>query len=302
MSLDKHVGGIPPVEDEVELEHFDLRLIAEHFERLEELLDACPIKIYAASYTKHPWPYRLQHAGECYDATFSRSNHRLLDSGFDNPELDNEDVLAKAVDRDATEVVAKDYVGDQDRTTASLEEFVELHDPDVHPPAYVPLQPPYDEHFHDVAGLVDDSHLSHRYMLGGLAKETNLHPYRPTPAVRVQQARDFRDAAGYDVLAHGLGWGLQPELVVELRRNPELLDQLDNSGPSQTVRGGDVILDRTWKERDYDLCSGGYRNLIGGTGEIFVLIQAVQQLTEYTTDYDDESAHPSQSGLGGWGA
>ena len=260
--------------DESELDTFDAGLALGYFRRLEVLLDACPVTIYAASSLKHPWPYRLQNAAECYPASFWRSQDRILDSAIGH-DLTNEEVLSHAVERHATAVVAKDHLHDQQATTESIREFLDLHDPDVHPRAYIPLQPPYDEHVETVYPIIEASHLDHRYMLGGLAGGS--------PEDRIDELLAFRDAVGEEPTAHGLGWGLDDRLVQTVREEPALLDSVDNSSPSQAVQNGQV-LDKHWQARDCPNVDGQYQNTVGGTWEFAMLVQATHRLTEFNDD------------------
>lgn len=295
-----------------ELSVFDDGLVLGYFRRLEVLLDACPIDVYAASSLKHPWPHRLQNAAECYPASFWRSQHRLMDSAIDAPELTNRDVLDHAVERHATSVVAKDYLPfdayDEDdltdeqlealadlrseysdnveATTASIREFARIYDADEHPPAYVPLQPPYDEHVTEVAPIVDDSALDHRYMLGGLAKAA--------PKRRIEELLAFRSEVGEEPVAHGLGWGLDDELVSTLREEPGLLDSVDNSSTSQALRNGRVI-DKHWRSRAFAIVDEGqYLNATMGAFEFASLVQGVHRLTRFNEEFE---GIPEQSGI-----
>lgn len=274
--------------DPDELDVFDPGLVLGYFRRLEVLLDACPLDIYAASSLKQPWPYRLQNAAECYPASFWRSQERILDSAI-GEDLSNEDVLAHAVERHATAVVAKDYLHDQATTTESIREFVDAHDPDRHPRAYIPLQPPYDEHVTEVFPIVEESHLEHRYMLGGLANAD--------PARRIDELLAFRTEVGDDPVAHGLGWGLDDDLVATLREEPGLLDSVDNSSPSQAVQN-DQILDKHWRAKDCRHVDGRYQNAVGGTFEFAMLVRAAHRLTEFNDDFENAD---EQAGLGDFG-
>lgn len=262
-----------------EIDTFDVGLSLGYLRRLEVLLDACPVRIYAASSLKHPWPYRLQNAAECYPASFWRSQDRILDSAI-GTDISNADVLAHAVERHATAVVAKDYLHDPERTTQSIREFVEIHDPEEHPRAYIPLQPPYEEHITAVYPLVEDSHLDHRYMLGGLA---TAHPSR-----RIEELLAFRRAIGPGPEAHGLGWGLDDDLVSVIRDEPALLDSVDNSSPSQAVQN-DQVLDKHWQARPCPLVDGRYQNTVGGAFEFAMLVQATHRLTEFNDDFETVS-------------
>lgn len=271
------------------LELFDPGLALGYLRRLEVLLDACPIRIYAASSLKHPWPFRLQNAAECYPASFWRSQDRILDSAID-ADLSNEYVLAHAVDRHATAVVAKDHLHDQQATTESIREFVDLHDPEQHPRAYIPLQPPYDEHIQTVYPIIEESHLPHRYMLGGLASAS--------PERRVTALVAFRAAVGADPVAHGLGWGLDDTLVAAVRDEPALLDSVDNSSPSQAVQN-DNILDKHWRAQSCPHVDGHYQNAVGGAFEFAMLVQATHRLTPFNDD--DFEQLGEQSNLGEFG-
>lgn len=300
-----------------ELQHFDADLVLGYYRRVEALLDACPIDIYAASSLKHPWPYRLQNAAECYPASFWRSQHRIYDSAIAHPGISNADVLSGSISKHGTAVIAKDYLPfdayDEDEldgedvralenlrrvftdhreaTTASIKEFVQIHAPDRHPPAYIPIQPPYDDHLDDVYPIVEDSHLDHRYVLGGLKDAS--------PARRIDQLLDFRSRVGDGSVAHGLGWGLGDELVRFLRDEPALLDSVDNSGPAQAIQNGKV-LGRHWRSNDCPQVGGEYQNSIGGAYEFATLLSGAQRLTEYNNDYDDDV---QQTGLSEfWGA
>lgn len=289
-----------------ELTVFDPRLILGYYRRLEAILDACPVDIYAASSLKHPWPYRLQNAAECYPASFWRSHNRILDSAIGSPELSNQDVLDHAVERHATAVVVKDYlpfeIYDDDQqdalptvdnhveaTTESIFEFIELHDPDVHPPAYIPLQPPYDKHVRAVWDAVDRSHLEHRYMLGGLKDAT--------PKERINALLAFRSEVGPEPIAHGLGWGLSDELVRFLREHPGLLDSVDNSGPSNAIQS-DAVLDKHWQANDCKQVDGQYQNTIGGAFEFAMLLSGAHRLTKFNDDFEDV---PKQRTFGEFG-
>jgi hypothetical protein len=290
--IDRH-GRVAKHPDEfaataAELNIFDPGLVLGYFRRLEVLLEACPVDIYAASSLKHPWPFRLQNAAECYPASFWRSQERILDSAI-GEDLSNAEVLEHAIERHATAVVAKDYLHDREATTESIREFVGLHDPDRHPRAYIPLQPPFDEHVRDVYPIIEDSHLQHRYMLGGLANAP--------PARRIDELLAFRAEVGDDPVAHGLGWGLDDELVAAVRDEPSLLDSVDNSSPSQAVQNNQ-ILDKHWRAKPCAHVDGRYQNTVGGAFEFAMLVRAAHRLTEFNEDFADSG---EQSGLADFG-
>lgn len=283
--------------DPGDLEHFNPHLVLGYFHRLELILKECPVEIYAASSLKHPWPYRLQKAGDCAQASFWRSQHRILDSNIMDPTLTNEEILAEAIEKEAHQgVVAKDYLpfemydrgkydlreitGADDHweaTKESIREFISLHDPDDHPPAYIPLQPPYADSITEIRPFVQESHLEERYMLGGL-KDAK-------PAERLNQAEEIREIIGDEPILHGLGWGPSDTLVKGLREQPGLIDSIDNSGPSQAIMNNN-ILDDHWVQRDFGLVEGDFRNSIAGVFEFGMLMQAAHRFTPYNMDFE----------------
>lgn len=292
-----------------QMSYFDPELIAGFFHRIELILDACPIDIYLASSNAHPWPFRLQHYGEVNHAAFHSSPTQILDSEINNPGISNKDILLKAVEFDATYVVVKDYLpfdqydygnlsedeqqtlddlmsryGDGvEATTASIQEFADLYDPALHPTPFIPLQPPYDEHYREVAPIVEKSELPARYMLGGL-KDAG-------PQRQIRQLHAFRDVAGPEPVAHGLGWGLQPSMVSEIRENPQLLDSIDNSTPNRGYRNGKMV-DKNWQTKDWDHPKGTWATVVGGVAEMLQLLSVAHRLTEFSGDVDE-----MQSGL-----
>lgn len=234
----------------------------------------------------------------------------FLDGGFD--------VLEESVEKRATYVVAKDYMpfniyhdlADKGRlsdeqigvvedleseyrdnveaTTESIREFLQVHDPDEHPEAFIPLQPPYGEHYREVAPLVEESHVSERYMLGGL-KDASTEE-------RIEGLLEFRKVAGEEPVAHGLGWGLSTKLVKVLREEPGLLDSVDNSRTSQ-IRNG-KITDSEWKSHRISTVSGKFMNTVNGSWEFAMLASQGHRLTSYHSDLEESEDSPDQSGLG----
>lgn len=303
-----------------DFEIFDPELILGYYRRLEHILTECPLDLYAASTLKQPWPHRLQRADECAPASYWRSPKRILDSAITAPELSNRDVLREAITKHATAVVAKDYLPfeayhalyEQDRlsekqlrvvealereyednvaaTTASIEAFLDEHDPDRHPPAFIPLHPPYDEHYREVAPFVKDSHVDERYMLGGLKDASSER--------RIEELLAFREVAGPEPTAHGLGWGLSTDLVRLVREEPELLDSVDNSTTTQ-IRNGQIV-DADWTSHSgIATVSGQFANTINGGWELAMLKTQMHRLSPFHDDLDDADARePDQSGLG----
>lgn len=286
---------------ETHMEHFDRRLTTEFFSRLDRILAECPIQIFSSSYMAHPWPYRLQHYSEASPGSFQSSPVRLLDSDISSPEVTNPEVLTRGRELDATYIIAKDYLPfdqyEEDdltesgkvalddlrenfsdnvaATTESIRQFSELYDPDVHPTPYIPLQYPYADHYREVREIVEATDLPARYSLGGL-KDAG-------PKKQIQALLEFREVAGPDPLAHGLGWGLKPIWVKTIRENPGLLDSVDNSTPGQGVRNG-KILDKNWQTRPYAHVTGTWASVVGGVAELLQLATISHRLTEFSDD------------------
>lgn len=219
---------------------FPPELTRRWFDRTAEVIEASPVKFYLPSYVFHPWPYRLQHQAETGFRSFRSSSHLIIDSGFEEPDVENEDVWRDAIKYQADIVVPKDYPKRPlDATTESIESFITDHYDDSHGfEIYFPVQPPYDEHYPDVADLVDDYGFEANYMLGGLA---NAGTDR-----QIEGLLNFREAAGESPTVHGLGWSPTPAMVRFLKENPGLIQSMDNSTPGQKLSNQDGILDPEW--------------------------------------------------------
>ena len=191
------------------------------------------VRIYLAGHLSRIWyPYRLEHAGYTRPTTRKRCLEYVIDSGWNNDDITNEEILDIALERNATWVVPKDYPDDRDRTIESIREFVELYEDHscvAHP--IVPLQPPYVESYEELCEIIGEEHLSHM-ALGGMA-EAN-----PTKQIEAIQA--FRNHVGYGPYLHGLGMGTSKPAVKAIRDDPRLLDSLDLSSPIQDVTNGKV--------------------------------------------------------------
>jgi hypothetical protein len=191
---------------------------------------------------------------------------------------------------EALDCLQVEYTDHIEATTESIREFAQIYDPTRHPPAYVPVQPPYADHIQEVYPIVEDSDLQHRYMLGGLAQAA--------PEQRIDELLAFRGEVGPDPVAHGLGWGLDDELVATIRDEPSLLDSVDNSSPAQAAQNGQV-LDKHWRARDCPNVDGQYQNSVHGAFEFAMLVQATHRLTEHNDDFEQVTENASLSDFGG---
>jgi len=107
------------------------------------------------------YPNKLQKPSTVGSRVRDTADSYILDSGIGD-DVSNAEVLELAEQHDADYVIGKDYLHDQDATTESVNEFLELHAlQDVDATPMIPLQPPHHEHYHDLPG---HSH----YVLGGM--------------------------------------------------------------------------------------------------------------------------------------
>lgn len=202
-----------------------------------EIIAQSAVKVYIASHNRrYYYPYRLQGADQAREWARASSLELIIDSAINNPDIGNEETLDRAHDLNADYVIPADVCRDQDATTESVTEFLEIYE--THPctaTPIIPLQPPYDRHYRALSGY------SH-YALGGIAN-------RP-PSEQIEAIRRFRDEAGWRPHAHGLGLGASITLIRALRDDPSLLDSLDLSTPEQMVIN-DQIADKTWTQRRF---------------------------------------------------
>lgn len=204
-------------------------------------VDRCPIDIYVPSNMPYEYPFKLGKPSYASPRIRETCETFIMDSGIENDELTNEDVLDMAEKLDADMVVGKDYLHDQERTTESIHEFIELHD--GHPcraTPMIPLQPPHHEHYHDVPRAGS-------YLLGG------IKDLRGEEVVSV--VRRFRKEVGYGPYVHLLGVGASPAIVQAVSNDPDLVQSLDCSTPEQCAING-KIFDMGLQQRPYQLPSG----------------------------------------------
>lgn len=244
-----------------------------------------PVRVFIASYIPRYWyPYRLQHAENARDWARDESLELIIDSAIGDADIGNEETLDRAYELNADYVIPNDTLQDQQRTTEAVREFVNLYED--HPCRATPLitlQPPYDQHYRDLAGW------SH-YVLGGIALAD--------PDDQLAAIRRFREAAGYDVYAHGLGLGASVRLVRALRDDPRLLDSFDLSTPEQVVKG-EKLPDESWKQREHHYPRGQDSSTVRAAFASAVALQLNYMLGPlYEGNLSpEELRHPEQSGF-----
>ena len=215
----------------------------------EQLLDRCPIDVFVAGINdRYSWPHRLVSAKEANRPALAKTCKTLIvDSVINEPYYPANAVLDAAHALDADAVVAKDWPPQADPSgrgvppAGALEHFMSRfvkHDFDGE--VIVPVWPPFD---HRKLTGVRDGWID-RYALGGMRDLSGEE--------QVEHVRRFREVAGFDVCAHGLGVGTSPELIGALRESVErgspLLDSFDISTPENAV-GNNKIPDRSWSQQ-----------------------------------------------------
>jgi len=201
----------------------------QHRHKLNELIHSTPVRVFGASYKPTPYPYILQHVNECYNVASRRSHSYILDSHIGDEEITNEEVLAKAVSMQEAEapptyVVPKDYLWQQDRTTYSVVDFLELWERlyeagDLISQPLIPLQPTADtsgdsptvypthgDHYEDMIEAVEpwvDEYGLDYWVIGGVAKAG--------PERQVEALKAAREAIPESIDLHGLGMGGEPQ-------------------------------------------------------------------------------------------
>lgn len=185
-----------------------------------------PVDVYSVTIgsgisLRYNWPYKLIRVEHVTANNVERIREScetiIVDSGIGNPDITNEDVLDTAAKVDAEYVVPKDFIGEQDRTTESAKEFLDLYaDHECDAEYFIPLQPPHHKHATD---FPDED----RYTIGGIKNDK--------PDEQIAAIRKTRDVVGDDAYLHALGMGASRRIIDTLREEPALLDSMDTATP-----------------------------------------------------------------------
>lgn len=197
-------------------------------ERAKLMGDIYPRFYLCDRHTRIDWEYRLIRVDDFNESAIDSGIMVILDSGFNAPEVTNETMIESALEHKPQFVIPKDYPGEQEETTQSVRDFLELwrgSEARKYSRVLIPLQPPYDEHYREFS---DWSF----FCLGGLAKAGG--------DAQVAGIQAFREEAGYKPYAHGLGMGSSPQVLSLLRDKPRMLDSFDNSTACQRPIGGEI--------------------------------------------------------------
>jgi 8-oxo-dGTP pyrophosphatase MutT (NUDIX family) len=222
-------------------------------------------RVYVGSDVDRYWvPYRLQPVDRARQKVANECLQYILDSGFKDPTVTNEEILQKATEVNPNYIIPKDYLpwdayntdklpqesvkelravrkkydGDfQAATTDSILEFLDLWEqsPTSGRPI-IPLQPNHVEHYRSLPERVK----RHSYFsIGGIA--------HAGPEKQVHALREFREEIGYHVQVHALGVGTHLKTIRAIRDDPALVDSLDVSTPEQTAKN-ESIPDKSFKQ------------------------------------------------------
>lgn len=199
-------------------------------EYLRRLVDEAYVDLYlsAVDGARIYWPWRMQPVHEATKRYRNACEKYIIDSSFKDESITNEDVLDCALDLKAEAAVLADVYQDKDATVEAILEGLDLYDD--HPydgDVMVPLQPPHDECYVELAGQGIDI-----FAIGGVKDAGD--------DAKIEAARAVRDRAGDDVTLHGLGFGVTDNLVEAVHEQPELLDSVDYSTPVQTANTVEV--------------------------------------------------------------
>lgn len=239
-------------------------ILQEYFNRL---VHASPVDYYVSGIdgARVTWPWRMNRAKS---SAFRRAyvdacQHHILDSNFQDESVTNRDVLDQAYEYESDGAVLADVYQDADATIPALIDGIELYrDHPFNGLLVLPLQDPFTECYDAVKPHTDG--LDVWWAIGGL-KDADA-------TVKVEKAREFREYVGGGVHVHGLGFGVTETLARAVRRDPDLLDSIDNStAVSNTVSG----------------LSGGEQTTVTAARALAKRLEYLRQLTHYAADPND---------------
>lgn len=209
----------------------------QQYERVAE----CPIDVFVASNMTYEYPYKLVKPSHVAPQVVDSAETVIMDSGIGD-DITNAEVLDLAATWDADMVVAKDYLHEQQKTTDSIREFLNLWDDhDCRATPLIPLQPPHEQHYQ---ALPEQYH----YVLGGMAFDYSTRDI-------INAVETFRNVAGAAPYVHLLGVGAKPELMDYLAQNPNAVQSLDCSTPEQCAINNNIY-DVNLKQTDYQIRTG----------------------------------------------
>jgi hypothetical protein len=202
--------------------------------------------VYIASELPTNYPRKLQKPGNLGEGDVpDTAESMIMDSGIGDS-VTNSEVLDLAEQIEADFVIGKDYLHDQDRTTESVREFLDIyatHSCEATP--MIPLQPPHHEHYRDLPGF-------DYYVLGGMA----VDEVNAADAIRYirKAAEVIPDSADIHALGVG-GKTVASELAGE-----GIVDSVDCSTPERAAMFGEVLNDNLQRRQILIHSGDGTRN------------------------------------------
>lgn len=236
-------------------------------EYLHRLVDASPVHYYVSGVdgARVYWPWRMNKSNspEFRQAFVAACDHHILDSNFKDESVTNRDVLDEAAEKRSDGAVLADVYHDAEATTDALIDGLEVYDDHRFDGLLVlPLQEPYEECYDAVRPSV--SGIDVWWAVGGL-KDADAHE-------KVRKTAAFREAVGPDIHIHGLGFGVTETLARAIRRDPGLLDSIDNSTACDNSIGG---------------LSGKEQTSVVAARAQAKRIEFLRQMTHFAADADD---------------
>lgn len=222
----------------------------------ELIADNTRCQVISAGINKgYSYPYRLLKESELRPSVRDRALELTVDSGYNNDDVSNEDVIEKAVDYNVDYIIPKDYPGRPDETVEMMKQFFDVYSPNQnHPKPYVVVQPPLADTFERHADFYSQFG---RFALGGLR---DLKPRQQANEIygfwSAISAYDGIEESAVDI--HGFGLGLSPELVLLIRTYPHVLDSIDVSTPERAISNNEIP-DGLWDRIPIDLPRGDSR-------------------------------------------
>lgn len=245
-------------------------------EYLRRLVDACHVDLYlsATDGARTYWPWRMMPVHEADKRHRNACEHFVLDSSFQHEYITNEDVLDKAAALDVEMTVLADVWHDKDATVDAILDGLELYDDhEFDGDILVPLQPPHDECYADLAGQAD------AYAIGGVKDASD--------ATKIDATRAVREVAGDDAHLHGLGFGVTDTLVEAVQDDPALLDSVDYSTPIQNAMNDPAL-------------PGKERMSVVASRAATQLVEDARKLSPFVDVSPDDLREKDQAGLEGF--
>lgn len=209
-----------------------------------------PINVYISSGNgRFFWPYRLQPVHESYPGGRRQCLSYILDSGFRTPdEITDADIIERAQELNASYLIPNDEPGDIRTTCERVQQFLNrVRESQLSANVFIPLQPPYQEHYRLLEQEYPEQARRSRFCLGGIK---DWDPDRQLDALK-----QAREAIGWNAHFHALGLGGSLRLIRGFRDNPGIIDSLDMSTPEKLVNSGQLA-DRSWEPTDFNLPRG----------------------------------------------